>query len=172
MQLIRCTGKLQKEMGLKKADLSQAEDQVGILGQWHANLIHIDRKKCVLFVNDRTLSNFLVPDLPRSEIRKLGSIFYEWLAPVLFAEGYSEQQVGFVRSEYKEIEYAASNSRKILGHIKDIAFHYEVNIHSAGGVHSPEIPEIIKKLNRMPMNASRECTWPYEELKKVVEGAI
>ena len=31
MQLIRCTGKLQKEMGLKKTDLSQAEDQVGIL---------------------------------------------------------------------------------------------------------------------------------------------
>ena len=172
MQLIRCTAKLQKEMGLKKAQLCQLEEPAGLLGQWHANLIFIDRKKCVLFVNDRTLSNFIVPDVRRSEIRELASIFKQWLRPVLFAEAYSSREIELICAEYIEIAYAVSNSRKILGHIKDLAFHYEVNIQTAGGVHSPEIPAIIKRLNRMPMNAGKECTWPYKELKKLVVGEL
>lgn len=171
MHLIRCTAKLQKEMGLKKADLSLADDQPGLLGQWHANIIFIDRKKCVLFVNDKTLTNFLAPDLPRAEIRNLDRIFYGLLGSVLSAEGYSEKEVEFICSEYKEIEYAATNSRKVLGHITDLSFLYEVNINSAGGVHSPEIPEIIKRMNHVPMNASKNCTWPDEELRKLVDSA-
>lgn len=172
MRLIRCTAKLQKEMGLKKADLSQAENKEGLLGQWHANLIIMNRKKCVLFVNDKTLTNFLVPDLPRSEIRKLDFIFCDWLVPVLFKEGYSEKAIELILSEYKELEYAATNSRKVLGHIKDLAFLYEANIYSAGGVHTADMPELIKKMNNVPMNASRETTWPNKELKKLIEGAI
>ena len=73
MQLIRCTGKLQKEMGLKKTDLLEAEPHFSYLGSWHANLIHIDRRKCVLFVNDKTLFNFIAPDVYRTEIRNLNN---------------------------------------------------------------------------------------------------
>ena len=58
MQLIRCTKKLQKEMGLKQSDLCAEEPCFSYLGSWHVNLIHFDRRKCVLFVNDKTLFNF------------------------------------------------------------------------------------------------------------------
>ncbi len=57
MQLIRCTKKLQKEMGLKQSGLCTEEPRFLYLGPWHANLIHIDRRKCILFVNDNTLFN-------------------------------------------------------------------------------------------------------------------
>ena len=63
MQLMRCTKKLQKEMGLKQSDLCEEEPRFSYLGPWHANLIYIDRRKCVLFVNDNTLFNFIAPDL-------------------------------------------------------------------------------------------------------------
>ena len=43
MQLIRCTKKLQKEIGLKAADLVGQEQAPGLLGPWHANLLTIDR---------------------------------------------------------------------------------------------------------------------------------
>ncbi len=83
MQLIRCTKKLQKEMGLKKIELSQTEPKFSYLGSWHANLIHIDRKKCVLFVNDKTLFNFIVPDVSRSQIKGLSGLFRDYLECVL-----------------------------------------------------------------------------------------
>jgi hypothetical protein len=69
MSIIRCTAKLQKEMGLKKSDLTGSVDETTVLGSWHANLLHIDRRKCILFANDRTLFNFIVADLKREHIR-------------------------------------------------------------------------------------------------------
>ena len=65
MPLIRCTRKLQKEMGLTPADLVDDEPRFSYLGSWHANLLYIERKKCVLVANDKTLFNFLMPDLTR-----------------------------------------------------------------------------------------------------------
>ncbi|MEA3414914.1 MAG: hypothetical protein U9R02_01980 [Thermodesulfobacteriota bacterium] len=90
MQLIRCTKKLQKEMGLKKVELAESEPKFSFLGSWHANLLHIDRRKCALFVNDKTLFNFLVPDVSRSQIRKLDSLFKGYLECVLSEEGFSK----------------------------------------------------------------------------------
>jgi hypothetical protein len=53
MQLIRCTKKLQKEMGLRKEDLVTTAPEISCLGGWHANLLHIDSRKCVLFEGKR-----------------------------------------------------------------------------------------------------------------------
>ena len=92
MQLIRCTKKLQKEMGLKKNDISEDEPSELYLGSWHANMIYIDRKKCVLFVNDKTLFNFIVPDLTRVQIRELSNIFKVNLACVLATEGVPQKE--------------------------------------------------------------------------------
>ena len=64
MQLIRYTKKLQKEMGLKQPDLCEEEPRFSYLGPWHANLIHIDRRKCVLFV--RPALCLRLPPGPRS----------------------------------------------------------------------------------------------------------
>ncbi len=75
MQLIKCTKKLQKEMGLKKNDISENEPKESCLGSWHANLIYIDGKKCVLFANDKTLFNFIVPNIPRVQIKELSKVF-------------------------------------------------------------------------------------------------
>ncbi len=83
MQLIRCTQKLQKEMGLKKSDLREDEPAWSYLGSWHANVIHIDRRKCILFVNDTTLFNFIAPDVGRVQIRELGTLFRGYLQCVL-----------------------------------------------------------------------------------------
>ena len=75
MQLIQCTKKLQKEMGLKQSDLYVEEPRFLCLGPWHANLIHIDQRKCVLFVNNKTLFNFIAPDVSRAQIRELEKLF-------------------------------------------------------------------------------------------------
>lgn len=168
MQYIRCTAKLQKEMGLKKSDLNDGESEPSPLGQWHANLIYIDRRKCILFVNDQTLFNFILTDVPRSEIRKLAHNFKFTLSCVLHAEGLSTDRVEKALNEYSEIEYGKSNDRSVLGNLNDLAYNYEVHILEAGGVHSPEVPSIIKKQNRMPMNKKAGYIFPAAEIMKVL----
>jgi len=170
MQLLRCTKKLQKEMGLKKDDLSENKPSESSLGPWHVNLIFIDGKKCLLFVNDKTLFNFIVPDILRAQIRELSKIFTDTLECVLSAEGVPEMAKTKIMSEYESIQYANTNSKSVLGSMNDLAFHYKYHIQSEGGVHSYAIPSIIKKLNHMPMSALN-FVFPIEALKAVYANA-
>ncbi|WP_031433258.1 DUF6933 domain-containing protein [Methylomarinum vadi] len=153
MQLVRCTQKLQKEMGLKKANLIAQEPDEATLGSWHANLLFIKRRKCVLFVNDKTLFNFIIPDLKRERIRQLDTLFGNLLQCVLAEEGFDESLRDRIMREYENIGYAATNNRIVMGSMNDLAFHYQIQIEMEGGVHSPMIPQIIHKLNRMSMKA-------------------
>ena len=83
MAIIRCTQKLLKEMGLSKSDLVDQDPAAESLGSWYANLLIIERKKSVIFTNERTLLTFLVVGLKRAEIRQLAGVFRhgtEWTA--------------------------------------------------------------------------------------------
>jgi len=171
MQLIRCTKKLQKEMGLKHSDLCAEEPRFSYLGPWHANLIHIDRRKCVLFVNDKTLFNFIVSDLSRAQIRELGKLFKSYLICALADAGISEEDRTRILSEYEEVGFANTNSKIVLGSMNDLAFHYKYSIQEAGGVHSPAVPEIIRRLNRMPMGALK-YVFPIEALRAMFQTAV
>lgn len=153
MLLIRCTCKLQKEMGLKKTDLVEEEGSDSKLGPWHANLIHINGRKCILFVNDKTLLNFIVTDVTRAEIRGLSEMFLNTLICVLADEGVSNNVIDAIKQEYSENGYAKTNNKSVLGSMNDLAFHYKFLIQDSGGVHSYMVPSIIKQLNHMPMGA-------------------
>jgi hypothetical protein len=164
MQLIRCTKKLQKEMGLSANNLCNLPTENSFLGPWHANLIYIDRKKCVLFVNDKTLFNFIIPDLLRDQIRSLDTIFKSYLQCVLASEKFPDWFLAKSQAELEIISYGNTNSKRILGSMNDLAFHYKYNILYEGGVHNPAIPAIIQKMNRIPMGAieyvsSIEALW-------------
>jgi flavorubredoxin len=153
MQLIRCTQKLQKEMGLKKCSLEEAEPKSYLLGSWHANLLHIDRKKCVLFTNDKTLFNFIAPDVTRAQIKDLNLLFSGYLSCVLSAEDISNNFKEKIMAEYEDIKYAATSNKSVLGSMNDLAFHYKYLIMSKGGIHCADVPQVIHELNRMPMGA-------------------
>lgn len=168
MQLIRCTGKLRKEMGIKESELYEGNEPESLLGPWHANLIHIDGRKCVLFVNDKTLFNFIAPDVTRNQIRELSQLFMSGLHTVLNVEGFSEEIKEKIVSEYSEVQYAKSNSKSVLGSMSDLVFHYKHQIIVVGGIYEPEIQNIIGQLNRMPM-AALEYAYPVEEIRKVLQ---
>lgn len=153
-------------MGLKRSSDATTEDRPGRLGSWHANLIHIDRRKTVLFVNDKTLFNFIVPDVSRSHLRDLGTLFSFWLSCVLSDEGVDDRTKREMLGEYKDVLFAPSNNRHVLGSMNDLAANYKYFVLESGGIHSPEVPGIIRKLNRMPMGAI-EYHFPIEMLRNL-----
>lgn len=148
MQILQCTAKLRKEMGLKKGDLTDLMHEASPLGAWHANLIYANRRKAVLFVNDITLFNFIAINLKREDIKKLSDVFRENLSHILAVEGFSEEVIEIVMAEYTSIQYAKTNSKSVLGSMNDYAFHYKYHIQNG-----EFLPDIIYKVNRMPMKA-------------------
>ncbi len=69
MQILHCTQKLLTELGTPLlADIPA--DPEG-LGNWYANLIRIDRRKCLLFTNDKTLYSFLIPAVKKENLKNI-----------------------------------------------------------------------------------------------------
>ncbi|MEN8132792.1 MAG: hypothetical protein ABFS45_21945 [Pseudomonadota bacterium] len=155
-------------MGLKQSGLCNDEPRFSCLGPWHANLIHIDRRKCVLFVNDKTLFNFIAPDVSRAQIRELDKLFKDYLSCVLADESIAEADRVRILSEYNEVGFTNTNSKSVLGSMNELAFHYKYSILEAGGVHSPAVPEITRRLNHMPMS-SLKYVFPIEALRAMYQ---
>ena len=151
-------------MGLKKADLCEVLPEFSYLGSWHANLIYVGGRKCILFVNDKTLFNFIAAGVSRTQIRNLGDMFKNLLQCVLADECFEISVIEKIMSEYEELRYAKTVNRSVLGSMNDLAFNYKYYIHDAGGVHSHAVPSIIGKLNRMPLSAI-EYVYPIKAVR-------
>jgi len=166
MQTIKCTAKLRKEMGLANASLAEPTPQTGVLGAWHANLIYVNRRKCVLFVNDKTLYNFAVPSLSRAEIKELDSVFLQYLVLNLFQEGFSEEMVKKLTQEYDQIQFTKTDNKSVLGSMNDLAWHYKYHLVEDG---EGFLSHIVHELNRMPMGAMNYA-FPIDVLRESIEA--
>ena len=65
--LIHCTAKLLKELGSPTLQSPANEPDTQGLGNWYANLLRIDRRKCILFTNEKTLYSFLIPKVKKEK---------------------------------------------------------------------------------------------------------
>ena len=89
MAILRCTQKLLSELKLKPSDSIQ---QPSDLSGWHANLLRIDRRKCVLFTHDTTLYSFFVPGLKKPDFENIREVFGQNLFKSLMAENLPQKQ--------------------------------------------------------------------------------
>jgi len=150
MQLIRCTQKLLKELRVKP---SEDEPKFGYIGDWHANLLRVERRKCVLFTNSDTLYSIFVFGLKRPDFDHLDEILRQSLFRRLRIEGFSEIQIEKALEENRTIHFVKTNNRSVLGSMNDLAFQIEAHIKSSGGISNFGIDAINDVLNRIPMGA-------------------
>ena len=150
MQIIHCTKKLLNELGALGSKMP-AESSTGVLGPWHANLIRIERRKCILFTNDRTPYSFLVPRVKKKD--DFHDLFLMNLNAHLAVEGLSQGEIFKALAEYIEIAVAPTSNRSVLGSMNDLVNQVEFLIHRAGGVEKGDMLRVNMMLNRVPMGA-------------------
>jgi len=63
MRIIHCTRKLLKELDVSLIETDKILLPTEGLGNWYANLLRIDRRKCLLFTNEKSLYSFLIPKI-------------------------------------------------------------------------------------------------------------
>jgi hypothetical protein len=153
MQTIHCTQKLLKELGKQDATIPQAEPQRGLLGPWHANLIRIERRKCVLFTNDLTLYSFLVPEVKKAELIKFRELFLIHLKVNLIKEDFGTEEINKSLAEYDEIAVAPTKKRSVLGSMNDFVNQYAFFISRFGGLDRSDMLAVNMQVNRTPMGA-------------------
>ncbi len=147
MIALQCTQKLLKERRLAP---QKAVIPTNPLGCRHANLLHIDRRKCVLFTNDKTRYSFLIPGLRKADFQNLSEVFRQRLFRCLLAEDVGQEAIERVLDEIREITFTKTSSRSVLGSMNDIAFHLEHWIHDEGGLPNVDIADLNMQINRIP----------------------
>jgi len=71
MTLIHCTAKLIKELVNPSLQTPATEPNTESLGNWYANLLMIDRRKCILFTNEKTLYSFMIPKVKKENLTNI-----------------------------------------------------------------------------------------------------
>ena len=159
MAILRCTKKLLSELKVKPVDSSQISDD---LISWHANLLRVDQRKCVLFTNDKTLYTFFVPGLIKFHFQNFREVFRQNLFRNLMAENLSQNHIEIILDRIQEIEISKTNNRSVLGSMNDLTFQLKYQIADEGGLLNADIVKLNHHLNRIPMRAIKETHSIYE----------
>lgn len=167
MILLHCTQKLLKELG--SPSLVDTPVVTEGLGSWYANLIRIDRRKCLLFTNEKTLYSFLIPNVVKKNIKNIEEKFLVNLSLNLQAEGFRLEIINRVMQEYKEIGIAKTASKNVLGSMNQLAFEYEVLIEMKDGLEHVKTLEMNRDINRTILKGIKYLH-PIEALREVLMG--
>jgi hypothetical protein len=164
MAILRCTKKLLTELKAKPSEGTMSSNE---LGSWHANLLRIDRRKCILFTHDATLYSFFVPGLKKPQFENVREVFGQNLFKNLLWENFPQNQIEIVLDEHREIIIEKTNNRSVLGSMNDLAFQLKYRIGAMGGLVNVDLAELNHELNRIPMSAIKEI-FSIDELSKLL----
>ena len=100
MPVIRCTSKL-----LAEIDDPPMADWAAVasssIGDWYGSIFTIERRKCILFINEPTLFVCLAIGVTKSDYRQIVPCFLDLLGRTLRQEGFNEDEVVWVLGLHK-----------------------------------------------------------------------
>ena len=168
MTLIHCTRKLLKELDVPLVESDKIIQPTEGLGNWYCNIIRIDKKKCLLFTNEKTLYSFLIPKVLKANLKNIEQEFLINLSDNLQYEGFGLEVIDKVMQEYQEIGFAKTASKKVLGSMNQLAFEYEVLVEQKEGLENVKILEMNRDINRTILNGIK-FLHPIDALKKLLQ---
>lgn len=170
MTLLHCTAKLLKELKNPPLQNPYTPNPQEGLGNWYANLLRIDRRKCILFTNEKTFYSFMVAGVKKENLTNIFDEFLFHLNLNLQAEGFSLEVINRVLQEYSEMGFAKTASKTVLGAMTQITFEAEyLIIQRYEGIERTPILKVNKNINRSLMRGSRHLH-PIEMLQELLTG--
>jgi hypothetical protein len=126
--VVRCTKKLLDLLGRAVTPIEQPLSD----HDWYANVLWIDRRKCLLLAHADTLFPVFRADVRVDELRPLGPYVVRAIEEELHAEGLPLDVLG--RLDAGDVHVARTASRSVLGFMNEMAFHLRYQIEVEGGL--------------------------------------
>jgi hypothetical protein len=146
----KCTKKVQDFIGLKPSDLSEIEPERFVLGNWFVNSFTQNRRKVLVFMEEKTLFSFIIVGIQKEHIKTLRKHFLEGLCLQMKAEGISIQTISAYAINDTVIQYTKTDSTNKVGIMNDLISLYQSRIEIEGGLSEIDIVDVAMKINRVP----------------------
>ncbi len=131
----------------------RADESVETEEDWYANLLWIERRKCVLFASVGMHFPLLVLDVWVAELRDPGTLLREALRATLLRIGASPGQVAEELLRLGRLELGRSTNRRVLGSMNDYAYQAQAYAESCSGVVEADSASISAQIAESPMSA-------------------
>lgn len=140
MIVIRLTQKLLKDMKIDPLEV----DIVAPLFSWHCNILILNRKKHILFINDFSRLSVIIDGVRSSQPKVLKEKFLSVLNTYLVQEGIDRRIIDSYIRDGQEMVISKTNNRSVLGTMKEISFHStDTHLEFSNNI------ELISWLNRL-----------------------
>jgi hypothetical protein len=163
--VVRCTGKLLNLLGQRSVTLvdAPADDD-----DWYANLLWLDRRKCLLVAHAGTLFSLFVADLRVGDLRPFERRIVELLTAALLEERLPVDALG--RLEFGEVRIAKTASRHVLGVMNQMALEIGWHADQAGGLWNVDVDELNRHLRRSLHTKDGDYQIPLELVRERLRG--
>ncbi len=156
--VLRCTKKLLDV--LRPPQVSAAETGED---DWYANLLVLDRRKCLLLTHAATLFSVFEPDIRVGQLRSTRELVSALVERELREEQLPPDTFGDLGSE--ALVVAKTADRSVLGCMNDMAFLAEVAVGQSGGLASLDDRALNRRLRRN-INSARDYRRPIDLIRE------
>jgi hypothetical protein len=139
--IIRCTAKVSQLL-----KLGRLTDVPGGRDDWYVNVVTVDRRRVVVAMHTETLFPVFAVSPSARELRDLPSWLAGRVQAALADEGLPAHQLGSLEVDHAVL--ARTASRKVLGHLNQVAFEVEHLVLSKGGWDRVDLAELERRLRR------------------------
>jgi hypothetical protein len=151
--MLRCTGRLLSLLQVPPAVAGATGDD------WYANLLWVERRKCLLVTHARTLFSVFLPDVTVADLRPPGPFVVAAIRAALRAEALPGDALGALDAD--EVTVAKTLDRRVLGTMNDHAVMAEHFVAAAGGLARCDVEALNHQLHRT-INSLTGYTPPIE----------
>ena len=183
MTTIHATKKLHSKLPLddqgfilsKDSDLQPDQDITTInpLSHWHANLITLQRRNCILLVHDATRFPIFIKGLVKADFARFNWLFEDGLMNTLLKVGASQQQLDMAASLLSPCQFDTHCNRSVQGAMNQMKGDLEYRLWYDNakledfnsyrtGAWLADRPCTVKGL--------KDCIWPIKAMLKLLSG--
>jgi hypothetical protein len=154
--ILRCTRKL---LAVLKTSTGPGPQPEAGPEDWYANLLWLDRCKCVLLTHSGTLFSVFEPDLRAADLRDTRNLVTRLTGRELAAENLPATTFG--SPDCRDLIVARTADRSVLGCMNDMALMCEYAVMDAGGLRNVDTVELNRALHRN-INSARGYQRPVD----------
>ncbi|OEY70021.1 hypothetical protein BI198_10920 [Rheinheimera salexigens] len=174
---LHCTKKLFEQLSISRFEAGEtsASTQANPLLNWHANIVTIQRKQNLVFINDATRYAVFIPCVIKSDLNRLPILFQDVFINSLMKAGLSSELVekAALYLHDSEVSLDTECSRSVQGTMRLMVSDVEITLDYRGQKISDLLP-----YSTSVMLSDRPCTikgvkgaiWPIREKDNLLRG--
>jgi hypothetical protein len=162
--ILHCTQKLAAR--LPDVSVTPLEER-SPAGSWHAHLVRMDRRQCVLFMHDETRFALFAAGLRKPDFADLEQRWFRpLLGSALSAHGCSDAQVDQVQSMLGDVRCDRNTDRSVLATIRVAVQDLEALVWRHQHVLDVHPVEVALFLADRPITIHGEWSWPRSAIRE------